>query len=99
MVEKREKVRKKKKNTGVCIGKSEFTWVEKKETKLWKKKKKKKEKIATDYALLSNEVVNDPVNLLLYKIAYPRPFVPQDIIRGKIGVVPTPTTVGKTKRK
>ena len=30
--------------------------------------------------------MNDPVNLLLYKIAYPRPFVPQNINKGQIGV-------------
>ena len=39
-----------------------------------------------------NEVVTDPVRLILYKIAYPRPSIPQDIIRAELGVVSTPTT-------
>ena len=47
--------------------------------------------VGTKAWLLSNEVVNDPVNMLLYKIGCPRPFVRQNIIRDKIDVVPTPT--------
>ena len=48
--------------------------------------------VDTKARTLSNEVVNDLDGLSLHKITYPRPFVPQDIIRGNFSLEPTPTT-------
>mgnify|MGYP003623249066 CR=1 FL=1 len=49
--------------------------------------------VETNARLLSNEMIKEPVNSLLNKIAYPKAFVPQDTIKGKIGVVTTPKLV------